>query len=47
VVFDGNVRLAGTLADITIHDCTPTTLIGAILTREVQHGSHELLPILG
>ncbi len=47
VVFDGNPRLAGTLADITLHDCTQTTLIGTIVTREVQHGSHELLPILG
>jgi tRNA-2-methylthio-N6-dimethylallyladenosine synthase len=47
VVFDGNPRLAGTLADVSIHDCTQTTLIGAIVTREVQHGSHELLPILG
>ena len=46
VVFDGNPRLAGTLADITIHDCTQTTLVGHIVTREVQHGSHELLPIL-
>ncbi|MCA9025424.1 MAG: tRNA (N6-isopentenyl adenosine(37)-C2)-methylthiotransferase MiaB [Planctomycetaceae bacterium] len=47
VVFDGNPRLAGTLADITIHDCTQTTLVGQIVTREVQHSSHELLPILG
>ena len=47
VVFDGNPRLAGTLADVTIHDCTQTTLIGAIVTREVQHGSKALLPILG
>ena len=47
VVFDGNPRLAGTLADVTIHDCTQTTLIGAIVTREVQHGSEALLPILG
>ncbi len=47
VVFDGNPRLAGTLADITLHDCTQTTLIGSIVTRQVQHGSPELLPILG
>jgi tRNA-2-methylthio-N6-dimethylallyladenosine synthase len=47
VVFDGNPRLAGTLADVVIHDCTPTTLLGTILTHEVQHASHELLPILG
>ncbi len=46
VVFDGNPRLAGTLANITIQDCTQTTLIGSIVTRQVQHSSHELLPIL-
>ena len=44
VVFDGNPRLAGTLADITLHDCTQTTLIGSIVTRHVQPGSPELLP---
>jgi tRNA-2-methylthio-N6-dimethylallyladenosine synthase len=47
VVFEGNPRLAGSLADITIHDCTQTTLVGSIVTRSVQHGGHELLPILG
>ncbi|MEZ6132023.1 MAG: tRNA (N6-isopentenyl adenosine(37)-C2)-methylthiotransferase MiaB [Planctomycetaceae bacterium] len=46
VVFDGNPRLAGSTADIEIHDCTGTTLIGAIVTREVQHGSSSALPIL-
>jgi tRNA-2-methylthio-N6-dimethylallyladenosine synthase len=46
VVFDGNPRLAGTLAKIAIHDCTATTLIGSIVTREMQHGSNSLLPIL-
>lgn len=46
VVFDGNPRLAGSLATIQIDDCTPTTLIGQIVTREVQHGSSSLLPIL-
>jgi len=46
VVFDGNLRLVGTLADIEIDDCTPTTLIGRIVTREIQHGSSALLPIL-
>jgi tRNA-2-methylthio-N6-dimethylallyladenosine synthase len=45
VVFDGNPRLAGSLADVTIEDCTPTTLIGSIVTRQIQHGS-SLLPIL-
>jgi len=46
VVFDGNPRLAGTLTNVEIHDCTPTTLMGRIVTREVQHGSSGLLPIL-
>ena len=47
VVFDGNPRLAGTLAQIDVHDVTQTTLIGSIVTRHVQPGSSELLPILG
>ena len=34
VVFEGNRRLAGTLAHVEVHDCTPTTLIGTIVTRE-------------
>jgi tRNA-2-methylthio-N6-dimethylallyladenosine synthase len=46
VVFDGNPRLAGTLAQIAIADCTPTTLLGSIVTRHVQPGSSGLLPIL-
>jgi tRNA-2-methylthio-N6-dimethylallyladenosine synthase len=46
VVFDGNPRLAGTLAKIAVHDCTATTLIGSIVTREHKHGSGSLLPIL-
>ena len=46
VVFDGNPRLAGTTVDVKIRDCTGTTLIGDIVTREVQHGSSELLPVL-
>ncbi len=46
VVFEGNPRLAGTLAQIQVDDCTPTTLIGQIVTREIQHGSTSLLPIL-
>ena len=44
VVFDGNPRLAGSLAEITIEDCTPTTLMGRIRTREVVSGG--LLPVL-
>ena len=46
VVFDGNPRLAGTTAEIEVHDCTGTTLIGSIVTRELQHGSSSLLPIV-
>ena len=46
VVFDGNPRLAGTVAEVTVEDCTATTLQGAIATRIVQHGSSNLLPIL-
>ena len=47
VVFDGNPRLIGSLAEIEIHDCTSTTLLGSIVTKELQHGSGLLLPILG
>jgi len=46
VVFDGNPRLAGSLTTIAIDDCTPTTLIGSIVTQQYQHGSSTLLPIL-
>jgi tRNA-2-methylthio-N6-dimethylallyladenosine synthase len=46
VVFNGNPRLAGTLTTISVEDCTPTTLIGSIVTHEIQHGSSALLPIL-
>lgn len=47
VVFDGNARLAGSLTRVRVEDCTATTLIGSIVTHEIQHGSGELLPILG
>ncbi len=46
VVFDGNPRLAGSLARIAVYDCTATTLLGTIVTREIEHGSSSLLPIL-
>lgn len=46
VVFNGNPRLAGTMSTISVDDCTPTTLIGQIVTQEIQHGSSTLLPIL-
>ena len=46
VVFNGNPRLAGSLTWVSVEDCTPTTLIGNIVTQEIQHGSSSLLPIL-
>jgi len=46
VVFDGNPRLAGSLAKIRIDDCTATTLLGTIVTREVQPISNGMLTIL-
>jgi tRNA-2-methylthio-N6-dimethylallyladenosine synthase len=46
VVFDGNPRLVGSLTNVHIDDCTPTTLIGSIVTREYQHGASAMLPIL-
>ncbi|MCH8830694.1 MAG: tRNA (N6-isopentenyl adenosine(37)-C2)-methylthiotransferase MiaB [Planctomycetes bacterium] len=45
-VFDGNPRLAGSTVRVTVNDCTATTLIGSILTREYQHNTTNLLPIL-
>ena len=47
VVFPGNPRLAGSLASVSVHDCTATTLLGSIVTNEIRHGSTNLLPILG
>lgn len=46
VVFDGNPRLVGSLATIGVHDCTATTLIGSIVTREITHGMSRLLPVV-
>jgi tRNA-2-methylthio-N6-dimethylallyladenosine synthase len=46
VVFDGNPRLVGHLSRVHIDDCTPTTLIGTIITREYQHAGSSVLPIL-
>lgn len=46
VVFEGNPRLAGTLAEIEIDDVTPTTLLGNIVTHAIQPNSQGLLPIL-
>jgi tRNA-2-methylthio-N6-dimethylallyladenosine synthase len=47
VVFEGNPRLVGSLTHVHVYDCTPTTLMGTIVTREYQHGPAGLLPILG
>jgi tRNA-2-methylthio-N6-dimethylallyladenosine synthase len=47
VVFDGNPRLIGSLTHVHIYDCSPTTLLGTIVTREFQHAANGLLPILG
>ncbi|MCA9041243.1 MAG: tRNA (N6-isopentenyl adenosine(37)-C2)-methylthiotransferase MiaB [Planctomycetaceae bacterium] len=46
VVFDGNPRLTGSLTNIGVYDCTPTTLMGTIVTRAYQHGTDGMLPIL-
>lgn len=47
VVFDGNRRLTGSTTRVRIDDCTATTLIGTIVTRELQHTADGGLPILG
>lgn len=46
VVFDGNSRLAGSIANVEVIDVTPTTLIGSIVTKEHQHNPGSSLPIL-
>ena len=46
VVFNGNPRLIGSLANVSVLDCTPTTLMGEIITQNIQHGSSDMLPIL-
>ena len=46
VVFDGNPRLAGSPAWISVDDCTATTLLGRIVTREVQHAAVVELPVV-
>ncbi len=47
MVFDGSPRLVGNLVTVHAYDCTPTTLMGTIVTHEYQHGGTSLLPILG
>ena len=46
VVFDGNPRLAGSLVEIDIHDITTTTLLGSIVTRQINHGLEIDLPVV-
>lgn len=46
VVFDGNPRLAGTTVTVDVHDCTSTTLMGSIVTRQVVHGMSFELPVV-
>ena len=45
-VFDGNPRLIGSMAKISIYDVTPTTLMGMMVTKQIQHTSEPLFPIL-
>jgi tRNA-2-methylthio-N6-dimethylallyladenosine synthase len=46
VVFDGNPRLAGSMVEVDLHDCTQTTLIGSIVTRQVTHEMAITLPVV-
>jgi len=46
VVFQGNPRLVGSTVDVSVSDCTSTTLIGEIVTAEIQHGPSGLLPVI-
>ncbi|MBI1314257.1 tRNA (N6-isopentenyl adenosine(37)-C2)-methylthiotransferase MiaB [bacterium] len=46
VVFDGNPRLSGSLVEVDIHDCTPTTLLGSIVTHALTHGMEFTLPVV-
>ena len=42
VVFQGNRRLAGQILPIGIHDATPFTLLGSVITRHVGPGLVQL-----
>jgi tRNA-2-methylthio-N6-dimethylallyladenosine synthase len=46
VVFEGNPRLVGSLTHVHVFDCSPTTLVGTIVTGERRHAAAGLLPIL-
>jgi tRNA-2-methylthio-N6-dimethylallyladenosine synthase len=43
VVFDGNRRQIGQLLPVTIFDCTPMTLLGAVVTHEVSPEVYSLI----
>jgi tRNA-2-methylthio-N6-dimethylallyladenosine synthase len=43
VVFDGNPRQIGQILPIAIYDCTPMTLFGAVVTREVGPEVYSLV----
>jgi len=45
-VFDGNSRLAGSMVEVDVHDCTQTTLLGSIVTRQVTHDMSIELPVV-
>ncbi len=47
VVFEGNPRLAGSLVEVDVLDCTQTTLIGSIVTGHRTHGLQLELPVIG
>jgi tRNA-2-methylthio-N6-dimethylallyladenosine synthase len=44
VVFEGNRRQIGSILPLTIYDCTPMTLFGAVVTHEVGPEVYHLSP---
>ena len=46
VVFNGNRRLAGSMVEVDVHDTTTTTLLGSIVTRQINHGLKIDLPVV-
>ncbi len=43
VVFEGNRRQIGQLLSVSIYDCTPMTLLGAVVTQEVGPEVYSLI----
>jgi tRNA-2-methylthio-N6-dimethylallyladenosine synthase len=43
VVFEGNRRQIGQLLPVTVYDCTPMTLLGAVVTQEVGPEVYSLI----